>query len=165
MATRAHLRASDADRDRAADRLRVATAEGRLTAEELEERMRAALSARTYGELDALVADLPEEHHGAVAPGRDGSPPVAAPAHLPATRTNGLAIASLVLGFFWLWGLGSLLALAFGIIAKRQIERSRGHQNGRGLAIAGIVLGTLGVLGAVGSLIGVAVSFASLGLY
>jgi hypothetical protein len=59
MARRATLRASDADREKAADRLRQATAEGRLLAEELEQRLEVALSARTYSELDALVSDLP----------------------------------------------------------------------------------------------------------
>ncbi len=42
-----------------AERLRAAAAEGRIVAEELEERLASALRARTYGELDALVADLP----------------------------------------------------------------------------------------------------------
>jgi hypothetical protein len=59
MSRRATLRASDADRDQIAERLRKATAEGRLLAEELEERLEATFSARTYGELDAVVADLP----------------------------------------------------------------------------------------------------------
>jgi Domain of unknown function (DUF1707) len=59
MARRAALRASDAEREEIAERLRRATAEGRLLAEELEERLGAALTARTQGELDALVADLP----------------------------------------------------------------------------------------------------------
>jgi hypothetical protein len=59
MTRRATLRASDADRELIAERLRQAAAEGRLLAEELEERLGAALSARTYGELDAVVADLP----------------------------------------------------------------------------------------------------------
>jgi Domain of unknown function (DUF1707) len=53
------LLASDADRDQVAERLRHATAEGRLVAEELEERLAAAFTARTYGELEAVVADLP----------------------------------------------------------------------------------------------------------
>jgi hypothetical protein len=44
-----------------AERLRKAATEGRLLAEELEQRLGAALSARTYGELDALVADLPAD--------------------------------------------------------------------------------------------------------
>jgi hypothetical protein len=59
MARRATLRASDADREQIAERLRKATAEGRLLAEELEERLEATFTARTYGELDAVVADLP----------------------------------------------------------------------------------------------------------
>lgn len=59
MTRRATLRASDADRELIAERLREAAAEGRLFADELEERLGAALSARTYGELDAVVADLP----------------------------------------------------------------------------------------------------------
>lgn len=59
MTRRAILRASDAEREQVAERLRQAAMEGRLLPEELEERIGAALSARTYGELDVLVADLP----------------------------------------------------------------------------------------------------------
>jgi hypothetical protein len=59
MVKRASLRAADADREQCAERLRQATAEGRLLPSELEERLEAAFSARSYGELDALVADLP----------------------------------------------------------------------------------------------------------
>ena len=59
MARRAALRASDNDREQVADRLRHAAAEGRLLTEELEERLGAAFSARTYGDLDHVVADLP----------------------------------------------------------------------------------------------------------
>jgi DUF1707 SHOCT-like domain len=44
-----------------AERLRNAAAEGRLLAEELEHRLGAVFSARTYGELDAVVADLPRD--------------------------------------------------------------------------------------------------------
>jgi hypothetical protein len=55
----ATLRASDADRDAVADRLHRAAVEGRIEPEELEERLHAALRARTYGELRRLVADLP----------------------------------------------------------------------------------------------------------
>ena len=53
------LRASHADRDRAVDVLRVAAGDGRLTATELDERLAAALSARTVSELKTLTADLP----------------------------------------------------------------------------------------------------------
>ncbi|MFF3563678.1 DUF1707 domain-containing protein [Streptomyces sp. NPDC002574] len=53
------LRASHADRDRVADVLRIAAGDGLLTAQELDERLEAALSARTVGELAPLTADLP----------------------------------------------------------------------------------------------------------
>jgi len=59
MASRSSLRASDADRDAVAERLRQAAVEGRLEPHELEERLHAALRARTYGELDRLLVDLP----------------------------------------------------------------------------------------------------------
>jgi hypothetical protein len=61
------MRASDADRDRISAVLREAHAEGRLPQEELLERLDAAYDARTYGELDRLVADLPPPHR-ALAP-------------------------------------------------------------------------------------------------
>jgi hypothetical protein len=63
----------------------------------------------------------------------------------PAPRTNGMAVASLVLGIIWLFWVGSILALVFGYVGKGQIDRSGGAQSGRGLAIAGIVLGWVGV--------------------
>ena len=53
------IRASDADRDRVASLLREHHAAGRLTAEEFHERMDRALEAKTLGELDELLADLP----------------------------------------------------------------------------------------------------------
>jgi hypothetical protein len=53
------LRVSDADRERVAERLRDAAGEGRLTVEELDERVEAAYGARTAGELAELTADLP----------------------------------------------------------------------------------------------------------
>ncbi len=59
MARRATLKASDADREEIAERLRHAAGEGRLLAEELEERLEAVFAARTYGDLDAVVTDLP----------------------------------------------------------------------------------------------------------
>jgi hypothetical protein len=64
--------------------------------------------------------------------------------YAPPARTNGMAIASLVLGIVWLYGVGSILALIFGYNAKKQIEQSGGSQTGRGMATAGIVLGWIG---------------------
>jgi hypothetical protein len=52
------LRASDADRDQVVDLLRAAAGDGRLTADEFTERLEATLSARTYGDLAELTADL-----------------------------------------------------------------------------------------------------------
>lgn len=53
------LRASDADRERVAEVLRDAMAEGRLDMEEFEERLEAAYKARTYRELEPITRDLP----------------------------------------------------------------------------------------------------------
>jgi len=53
------LRASHEDRDRVVEVLREAAGDGRLTSGELDDRLERALTARTYGELAALTADLP----------------------------------------------------------------------------------------------------------
>jgi hypothetical protein len=53
------LRASHEDRDNTVEQLRVAAGDGRLTADELDERLERALTARTYAELAVLTADLP----------------------------------------------------------------------------------------------------------
>ena len=58
-------------------------------------------------------------------------------------RTNGMAVASMVLGILWIYWIGSILALVFGYTAKRQIQ-ARGDLGG-GMATAGIVLGWIGV--------------------
>ena len=75
-------RASDADRDIAADILCAAVGDGRLTLDELDERLGAALSARTITELAALIADLPGRR---CAPrGRPGCPSRPARSGFPA---------------------------------------------------------------------------------
>jgi hypothetical protein len=61
----------------------------------------------------------------------------------PVRQTNGLAIASMILGILWLYWLGSVLALIFGLVAMVQIKRK--DEDGRGMAIAGIILGGIGV--------------------
>ena len=78
-------RASHADREHVAERLRDAAGDGRLTLEELEERLDAAFAARTYGELDRLLVDLPEP---------DGRVPTRA----PAPRVRGAAVPERVTG-------------------------------------------------------------------
>jgi hypothetical protein len=64
-------RAADADREETADRLREAAGDGRLDQDELEERLEAALQAKTYGELEVLTGDLPER-----VPGKPAREPV-----------------------------------------------------------------------------------------
>jgi len=75
---RAGLRASDADRERAVDLLRGHAAVGRLTVEELDERCSRAFSAKTFGELDELLMDLPR-----VSAPPAAAPPPSAPARKP----------------------------------------------------------------------------------
>jgi hypothetical protein len=50
-----------------------------------------------------------------------------------------------VLGIVWIYWIGSVLALIFGYVAKGQIDRSNGRESGRGMAIAAIALGWVGV--------------------
>jgi len=61
----------------------------------------------------------------------------------PNPGTNGLAIAAMVLGIIWIYWIGSILAIIFGHIALGQIKRT--GQSGRGMAIAGVVLGYVGL--------------------
>jgi len=81
------------------------------------------------------------------APGGYGAPP-GGPAYgyVPAQKTNGLAIASLVCSLVWLGGLGSMLAIIFGFIARGQIRRSDPQVQGNGLALAGILVGFAGLV-------------------
>ena len=71
------------------------------------------------------------------------------PSSQPKGGTSGLAIASLVNGIvwifaFWIFALGSILALIFGYVALSQIKKDPSI-GGRGMAIAGVVLGWIGV--------------------
>jgi hypothetical protein len=61
------LRASHADRDQVAELLRLAAGDGRLSPEELDDRLERALTARTYAELAVLTADLPAAPGAAIA--------------------------------------------------------------------------------------------------
>lgn len=66
------IRVSDADRERVTARLREHYAEGRLSSEELDERVTAALNAKTFGDLRRVMADLPA---AAMEPGPAPQPP------------------------------------------------------------------------------------------
>ena len=133
------LRASDADREAAADRLQAAAVDGRLDADELEQRLGQVYASRLCSELTRLTADV--------------TPPAPPPASVPPPQvyrppgatTNGLAVASLVAGLVWFAWLGSICAVVFGHIALGQINESNGRETGRGMAIAGLVLGYIGL--------------------
>ena len=107
------LRVSDREREEVAAQLRDHAAEGRLTPEELDERVELALSARTGADLDALLVDLPR------AP-RTAEPPRP---HLPAVSlVAGVALLLLAVwlatgaGHFWpVWVLGFL---AFAMVRR-----------------------------------------------
>lgn len=60
-------------------------------------------------------------------------------------EASGKAIVSLVMGVTWFWGIGSVLALIFGFLARGEIDHSQGALTGGGLATAGIILGFLGL--------------------
>ncbi len=88
---------------------------------------------------------------------RDLSDPAAAGAEGSAgPETNGFALASLLLGIFWLFGLGSVAAIYLGIRALNQIQRAEGQQTGGALAWGGICAGIFGLF-SVGLVIAVAV--------
>jgi Domain of unknown function (DUF4190)/Domain of unknown function (DUF1707) len=131
------LRASDREREATAERLRAAAIEGRLDADELEERLAAAYGARWCSQLEHLTRD--------VTPPPARLPPLAPVFVRQSRRPNGLAIASVVVGVLWMWWLGSLAAVLMGHVALRQIARSGGTQSGRSAAVAGVALGYFGL--------------------
>jgi uncharacterized membrane protein len=137
MRAQASMRASSADRERAVDVLKAGFAEGRLTQDEYNDRMGRAYSARTYGELMALTADLP----AGVLPAW----PVQA-YQAPPASTNSMAIASMVLGVaeFFTVGLTAIPAVVCGHIARRQIRQTA--ERGDGLATSGLVLGYMAII-------------------
>jgi hypothetical protein len=157
------LRSSAADRERAADVLKAAFAEGRLDQDEYSERVGQVHASRTYAELAALTADLPVGPLGVLfpaagpmlpaIPGAPGQPAAPAPpaASEGSKPVSQLAIASL---FF---GLATLLfpvlpvtlfpAIILGVAALARI--STAGQRGVGMAVAGISLAMLGTFGPV----------------
>jgi uncharacterized membrane protein len=126
-----NMRASTADRERAIDVLKAAFAEGRLSQDECEQRAGQAFSARTYGEIAALTADLPAGPLGTLVWQPPGHP--LPPSSRPMNR---LAVASLVIA---LMPVIPMVAIFTGLIAHGQIQE-RGER-GAGLATAGILIG------------------------
>ena len=125
---RGRMRAADADRDRVAGILGTAYTEGRLSKDEYDARLEAALSARTYADLDQLAADLPVQ--------ADPADPVA-----PMATTNGYAMASFAFGLAQavIGPLATIPAIVLGHMARRRIRLT--GERGDDLAITGLVLG------------------------
>ncbi len=120
--TAPELRASDADRERTAERLRAAAGEGRLSAEELEQRLETALSGRTYAELESVLADLPE-------PGRP-PPPSPRRAELRAFVAASVLLVAIWaltgMGYFWpVWPILGWGVFVLGPVGARGARRTR----------------------------------------
>ena len=162
VSAHASMRASSADRERAVDVLKAGFAEGRLTQDEYNDRMGRAYTARTYGELATLTADLPA--------GVSPMPAWPVPAYQPPpSGTNSMAIAAMVLGVaeFFTAGLTAIPAVICGHIARRQMKLT--SQSGDGLATSGLVLGYMAIIFwsvlIAASLVGVAISIAHNGQF
>ena len=138
------LRASDADRDAAVDRLREAAGEGRLEPEELEQRVGGALHARTYGDLAELLADLPGDSRGLLRRSGWRTNLVARPAVLGAgllvAVTVAIALVALVailvlatagwiaLVLFWLVCCGSRRRLVWRPAGRQSMSARHAHR-------------------------------------
>ena len=126
----AALRASDSDREQLIDVLKGAFSEGRLTQDEYTARMGQAYTAKTYGELRALVADLP---------GPVPQVPYAFTRY-QARPTNAMAAASMIFGLATpLFGLTAIPAVVLGHKARWQIRHT--GERGNGMALTGLVIG------------------------
>jgi Domain of unknown function (DUF1707) len=94
------LRVGEKERDAVGEILRQAHLDGRLDSDEFQARLDRSMAAKTYAELDDLIADLPREENAARRPGRRGSPrlwPLAFPL-LPLA-----VIAAIVVGGHFVW--------------------------------------------------------------
>lgn len=74
-----------------------------------------------------------------------GGPPYPTLVSSAPASTSGLAIASMVLGILWIYWIGSIVALVLGYLALGEIRKDPQRLEGRGMAIAGIVFGWVGV--------------------
>src|SRR5882724_4537123 len=112
------IRATDRDRDAVVDVIKASFAEGRLSHEEYDARLGHVLTAQTYAQLNALVADLPRR------PDYPDAPVMPVPP--AARRTNGLAIAALACGVAqpFTGMLSTIPAIVLGHMARHQIRQT-----------------------------------------
>jgi hypothetical protein len=145
-----HLRASQADRERAIDVLKAAFAEGRLDQEEYTDRVGQAQVSRTYADLGALVADLPVGPFGTLAPAPSAAgplpmpapPPPPPPGLMPSPRASmtPLVIAALIAAI-----MAPTIAIpVLAVVACINVARSGpGRPRRVRLAVAGVILALL----------------------
>jgi hypothetical protein len=130
VAKRGSLRASDADREQVAERLRRAAAEGRLRTDELEQRLGAAFSALTYGELDPLTDDLPLSGAGRRMTRVPLAVVIAGSAAIIAMAILAMvAVVLIATGLFALWPLW--LIIGCGFFGGRRRALTRAHRDHR----------------------------------
>jgi uncharacterized membrane protein len=129
------MRASDQDRDRAAEVLKSGYAAGRLTKDEYDDHLHRTYTALTHGDLAQVTGQLP-----------GGGIALFMPAPTVTPRTNSLAVAALVCGVAEIFTLGltAIPAVVLGHVARGQIRRS--GEQGSGLALAGLILGWVAIV-------------------
>ncbi|WP_226962048.1 MULTISPECIES: DUF1707 and DUF4190 domain-containing protein [Streptomyces] len=167
-----YMRASDSDRERAADVLKAGFAEGRLTKDEFDDRVRRLHETSTYAEIQPLLADLPQgpvpgpvspyapttfgppimpsvviHRPPAYGPVPGGPRPIYhAPRPMPfppPPQTNGNAVAAMVCGISCFFTYG-LTAIPAVILGHRaRATIRRTGETGDGMALGGLVMGYL----------------------
>ncbi|WP_307671396.1 DUF1707 domain-containing protein [Streptomyces sp. V2I9] len=134
------MRASDAERERIAELLREAVAEGRLDMDEFDQRLETAYKARTHGELEPLVRDLPAPGSAVAPVGSSVPAPLRGSAANWPARIGGSATSK---GAFALWGgfnrkgrwtVGRLFT-AFAMWGGGEIDLREAHFEGREIEI------------------------------
>ncbi|GAB2777291.1 DUF1707 and DUF4190 domain-containing protein [Streptomyces daliensis] len=153
--------AGDADRERAADVLKAAYAEGRLRKPEYDDRVGRVMAARTLAELHQLTGDVPHGPgpgpvgppvaHPATAPGPSWVPghglvpPGYGPGYGPPPRpVNAASTGALICGLLvpFTCGASGVPAVILGHKARAEIRRS--GERGDGSAVTGLAMGWLG---------------------
>jgi hypothetical protein len=141
------VRASDAERELAATALRDHAAAGRLTVEELGQRLQAAFAARTRKDLHELFGDLPDEPRPAARSRAARSKQRAHEAHVRAYLVFCAAMVVLwaVTGLGYFWPVWPIMGWGIGVASHTAVYRSRRSRgraasagsDGRGLAQVG----------------------------
>lgn len=130
------LRVSDAEREEHALRLRDAAAEGRLTPDELDERLEAAFTARFDYELASLIADLPRPKPPPAkvepTPRRRISPALAIHSIVVTVLLVGIIGSWVATGLLFLWPLFPLFWVSMSLAGHSAARRGRPSDSGHG---------------------------------